>query len=350
MGNWHCVPASQFGDVARQWDALCKRGAGCLLTSAAFVETALQHLRAGNETICLCNGPTGLHAATIVQRDSRLAWSVFRAPQMPLAPWLQEPAQDAAVLARDLLARLPGRALALGISGLDSGLTRRPDGARPTTLDWLTTGRVDLPTASDRYFGSRDGRQMSGLIRRMRKATREVGEVRLVTETLAECVQPFLAKYAALECRSWKGRQGTALQPGDAQFNFYAALLERMARHHHTRMYILTIGANVAAAQIALCDGDTLYLLKTTFSPDFQNLGPGVMMHYLITRRCYDAEPTVRRIELYGRLNPSQLLWVTDARPMFHLNVYRSALVLRAHRWLIRLRAQSLEETTAGGR
>ena len=345
--TWQYVPASRFGEIASGWDALCKRGAGCLLTSAAFVETALQQLGAGNETVCLCHGPAGLLAATIVQRDRSLAWDVFRAAQMPLAPWLQEPLQDTAVLARELLGQLPGCAVALGISGLDSRFVQQPQGTVALALDWLSTGCVDLTAAPEDYFGTRDGRQMAGLMRRMRKATREVGEVRLHTETLAERVRPFVAQYAALEGRSWKGRQGTALQLGDAQSNFYTALLERMASHRHVRLYTLTIGAHVAAGQMALCEGDTLYLLKTTFSPDLQNLGPGVMMHYLITRHCYEAEPALRRIELYGRLNPSQQLWITGSRPMFHLNVYRSALVLRAHRWLISQRTQRRAGTTA---
>ena len=168
----------------------------------------------------------------------------------------------------------------------------------------------------------------------MRKATKEIGEVRLTLQTEPDQVRGFINQYAAIESRSWKGHSGTALTPDNQQCAFYADLLDKLAKRGQARMYTLAFGERVAAAQIAVAGTETLYLLKTAFDPDLSSLGPGVMMHSCITQHVYQQDTPMRRIELYGRLNQSQMMWITDTRPLFHANFYASPILATAHRRL----------------
>ena len=345
--RWTFHPASGFERVAPQWQALCNASAGNALLSSDFMQIALRHFGRGDELICLAENAAGPAAATMLRHRHLLYWKVFQPSQMPLGPWLQVAGLDTTAAARSLLRAIPGPAAMLGVTGLDPQLCPRPQGPWANALDWFSTGTIELPPDESSYFASLDSKPLAGLCRRMRKAAKEIGVVQLTLQTKPAQVNGFISQYAAIESRSWKRDSGTALMPDDQQSSFYSDLLGRFAERGQARMYTLAFGERVAAAQIALAGTDTLYLLKTSFDSDLSSLGPGVMMHGCITRHVYEHDAPLKRIELYGRLNQSQMMWVTHTRTLFHANFYATPMLAMAHRALKALHAPNARSRPA---
>jgi CelD/BcsL family acetyltransferase involved in cellulose biosynthesis len=337
--SWTFFPASDFVRISDKWQQLCNRSLRSPLLSSDFIEVALNHFARGDELICFAETATETVAAAILQRKNWLVWETFKPSQMPLGAWLQLLQTDFPEISQSLLRALPFPAMMLAVTYLDSRFLSRPKGKALLALDSFTTGEIDLPDTTVEFMQSLNSKVHKELGRRIRKAEKEIGPIEFITQTEAEKSEAFINIYASMESRSWKGETATALTSDDGQSKFYADLLRQFAITGRSRMFTLKIGARNVAAQIAIVDNETLYLLKTTYEADLRSLGPGVMQHYFISLNGYEQKQRVKRIELYGKLNESQQMWVTGSRSIYHVNTYRSSLLAKAHRYLINRQA-----------
>jgi len=332
--SWTFHPAEQFPRLAEKWQALCDSTLRTPLLSAAFVDTALRHFGGGDELVCIAETASGVVAATVVQKKNALVWQTFQPSQMPLGPWLQNPQADLAQLANSLLRKLPLPAMVLGLTQIDPDFYPRPAASASVCIDSITTGRVELPQEWDQFLNSESIRKnpkpWSALMRRLRNARRDYGDVSLHVETSAEEARECVMNYALMESRGWKGAAGTALAPDNAQARFYAELMARLAECDSARMYTLKFGDIPVARQLALAGENFLVLLKTTYDPDFREYGPGLILKYLLLQDLYRSEK-IRVVEIYGRFNESQKLWVSATRGIYHANFYRFALIKESY-------------------
>jgi CelD/BcsL family acetyltransferase involved in cellulose biosynthesis len=336
---WRFIPASAFSNASHDWHALVTHTEQGPLLSVEFVELALRYFGRGDEVVCFADTPTGTVAATILRRKNWLTWETFQPSQMPMGPWLQvQPASFPKTL-QSLLRALRFPTVMVGVTQVDSKFVGASSGNSLATLSSISTNETVLPDSLADYIGTLDAKPLSGLMRRLRKAEKEVGPVTLDTRVSPGEVDGFFRLYADMEHRGWKGEAGTALVPGDLQSKFYSDLMRQFATTGKARMFVLRMGARDVAAQVAITEGGVLYLLKTTYEPALRSLGPGVMLHYLITRACYEHEEQIRRIEFYGPNNASQEMWATGRREINHFNAYRSNLIERAHSYYMKLAA-----------
>ena len=338
---WVLYPAKNFAEVSRTWQALCDVSARSPLLSSDFVAVALKHFGRGDELVCIAKTARGVVAATILRRNNLVSWQAFQPSQMPLGPWIQVEGMDPQTLMQSLLHALPGYALTLGLTQLDPQFSPRPGAALMLTMDSYTTGEIDLPDSRELFKTSLNSKPFS---RRMRKAEKEIGPITLTCETNPDAVAAFVLQYASMESRGWKGLTGTALQANDAQSNFYVDLLRRFTERGQARMFTLKMGDRTVAAQMAIAANGTLLLLKTTYEPELKSLGPGVILHYYISLDGFHQQERVERIEFYGPINESQKMWLTGNRTIYHVNTYRSAILLKAHRHLISRRSITGQE------
>jgi CelD/BcsL family acetyltransferase involved in cellulose biosynthesis len=347
--RWQILPISEFPSVAGKWQDLCDRSLHSPLLSSAFVEVALAHFGQGNELICFGETKYGVIAAAILQSKNRLVWETFKPSQMPMGAWLMLPQLDFSSLLQSCLEALPFSTLMLGVLEVDSLFFRQPTGPRILSLDSLVTGEIVLPDSLSKYLGTLEQKPLSGLMRRRRKAEKEIGTLSLTTQLSSASAEVFVNQFAEMESRGWKGDVNTALVPGDTQSKFYIDLMHRFGMSGQARMFTLKMGERNVAAQIAIVANDVLYLLKTTYDPSLRNLGPGILLHYFITEYCYEQSISFKRIELYGPLNESQKIWISGTRKIYHLNAYRSGLLASVHRRIInyRVKRQQFVPSTA---
>ncbi|MDI6746523.1 MAG: GNAT family N-acetyltransferase [Rhodocyclaceae bacterium] len=335
--TWQFIPAADFPAAAGKWQALCDATLRTPLLSADFVATALLHFGRGDELVCIASGPDGPVAGAILQRKNPLVWQTFQPSQMPLGPWLQPIDSDFATVAQSLLRRLSLPAMVLAVTQLDPDFYPRPTGNSIEVLDSITTGKTRLAADMQQFMlvGGVNGNKslVSELMRRMRKAEKDHGPITLQKETTVEAADEFVSQYASTESRGWKGLAGTALIPKAKQANFYADLMRRFATRNAARMYTLKFGATPVARQIAITGENVLILLKTTYEPEFRNLGPGVTLQYRLIDDVHQNDKSIRIIEPYGPFNESQKLWVSGTRVIYHANVYRFQYLAALHRY-----------------
>ncbi len=343
---WHFFPAIEFPNTSDRWQRLCDATVRNPLLSSDFVGTALRHFGDGGEIICLAEGPHGPLAGAVLVRKSWATWETFQPSQMPLGAWLQPVSAEIGDVAQSLLKSLPGPALLLSVTHIDSALYRRdPAANRCMTVDAIVTGRVEMAPDMETFMttGSvRDNPKLTAeLMRRMRKAERTYGQIRTTVETEPEAAAEFVDAYAAIESKSWKAKGGSALQPGDEQTRFYADLMRQFGRRNAARMYTVWFGDQAVARQIAVTDGNMLVLLKTTYQPEFRGFGPGVIQMHQVVKYEYDSGRPCRLMELYGSFNDSQKLWVSSTRLIYHANFYRFGFLAGLHGRLRRLRRET---------
>lgn len=333
---WHFFPAAEFATLSTRWQTLCDATIGSPLLSADFVELTLTHFGRGDELVCLGERRGTTVAGAILQRKRPTVWQTFQPGQLPLGPWLQPPVESPAAVAGSLLRQLPGIALLLGITQLDSDFYPRDKGSNVTTVDSITTGRVLLAPDMDSFIAGesvrRNPKPKAALVRRMRAAEKSHGTITLEVNTSADGAKTLIDNYAAIESRSWKAAEGSAITPGDLQAQFYTALMERLAPQGVARMYTLKFGATPVAHQIAITGNEVVVLLKTAYDPDYASFGPGVIQFYRIIESVINENRAFRAIEIYGRYNDSQKLWVGATRSIYHANVYRFGSLASLHR------------------
>jgi hypothetical protein len=62
--------------------------------------------------------------------------------------------------------------------------------------------------------------------------------------------------------------------------------------------------------------------LKTTYDENYKSYSPGFLLKYFMFRQMFE-DHGIDSYEFFGELMQWQLRWVTDTRPMYHLNYYR---------------------------
>lgn len=346
--SWKFHPASEFPNLAGKWQSLCESTTNTPLLSADFVGTALRHFAQGGEIICFGERSGKVIAGTIVHKPSKMTWQTFQPSQMPLGPWLQSKHDNLTTLAKSLQKALPGFTPLLSLTQLDSDFYSAGRSPDVTLVDSITTGRVLLQSDLHEFMDSapvRDNPKLvAELMRRMRKAEKVHGEIELEVETKPEEATAFLNRYAEIESRGWKSAKGSAIKPNDNQARFYADLMNAYARNGAARMYTLRFGTTPVAHQIAILGDGVAILLKTTYDEGFRAFGPGVIQTYRIIKDLIEKEESIRVVEMYGRFNDSQKLWVANTRSIYHVNIYQSSLVASMHRRWASLRTRSTRD------
>jgi hypothetical protein len=158
-------------------------------------------------------------------------------------------------------------------------------------------------------------------LRRARRRAEKLGPVG--AEILCpspRSVPVLLAAAAAVEERSWKGREGTALASDPARYAFFLRYGRAAARRGLLRIAFLTIGGRRVAMQIAVERGGRYWLLKVGFDESFAAGSPGQLL-MLETLR-WAADRGLRSYELLGTAEPWTAAWTKETRPHVTLRAY----------------------------
>jgi hypothetical protein len=224
---------------------------------------------------------------------------------------------------------LPGLALGVGLSQLDSRFQDRPtDGPTVRTQDYIQTAWVDIDASFDAYWEAR-GKNLKQNTRKQRNKLKAEG-----TETRTECifdpaqVAVAMEHYGQLESAGWKAADGTAIHPDNAQGQFYTKMLENFCAMGRGRIYRSWFSDKVVAMDLCIHDDEVIVVLKTTYDESYKTVSPSTLMRQDEFQQLFD-EQKFKRIEFYGKVMEWHTRWTENARPICHANVYRYAVVPR---------------------
>jgi CelD/BcsL family acetyltransferase involved in cellulose biosynthesis len=168
--------------------------------------------------------------------------------------------------------------------------------------------------------GHLTSRRRSDFRRASRRAEQE-GPIK--AEILAprpEAVAGLLETAYAIEAKSWKGSEGTALASDQIHGQFMRRFADWASRAGILRIALLRIGDNYAAMQIAAEHNRAFWLLKIGFDPEFASCSPGNLL--LAESLRYSAQQGLSSLEFLGTVEPWTQVWTDHERKCVSLRYY----------------------------
>jgi CelD/BcsL family acetyltransferase involved in cellulose biosynthesis len=295
-----------------------------------FILAALRTFAKGDERLAIYGTDEEPIAMAVMGRSSRLSWQSFQPSQLPLGALVCHESQRMEEALQRLLPSLPGLALMAALTQQDPELLPRPAEARRLrTIDYLETARVQINVPFDSYWAARGKNLRTNVKRQLARLAHDNVAFRLDVVEDSSDVRPALDDYGRLEGSGWKVSTGTAVSVDNAQGLFYTSMLEAFCRAGKGSIYRLIVDGRVAAADLCIHDGDVTVILKTAYDESLSSLSPATLLRHQYFRLLFDRG--VKRIEFYGKVMEWHRRWTDDVRMLYHVNVYRSALLRRLH-------------------
>lgn len=319
--------ADRLSEFVELWDGLNDAHYHSPVLSCLLFQIGLREFGTGQELLMICEQNEDVVAMGILQRTGWGRWQTFQPSQSPLGAWIQRPeiAQD--VLLESVLRALPGLALTVGITQQDPDLMPRPvDARRLGTLDYIQTARVQVIDSFDEYWQRRGVNLKQNMRTQRNRLARESVTTRLEVISDPGSVAAAVDAYGEMESRGWKGSEGTAVHPSNAQGRFYRSLLFELAQRGQAAAYRYFFNDVVAAIDLCIFKDGTLVLLKTTYDESIKGLSPTMLMRQDLLQLLF-SDRMWHRFEFYGRVMQWSRRLTEDIRTMYHLTFYRWPLL-----------------------
>lgn len=329
--TWEIVPASRFSEYARQWDELVRSRPGTPFLESAFLLPAIETFGSGSEKLCLIRVNGKLRAGAIMQRRPKGIWQTFQPSQLPLGAWVADKGMDLMRICDELVRRLPGMTLGIGVSQLDPRIQRRPeDGPKIRSQDYIQTAWVDIDRDFETYWEERGKNLKQNMRKQRNKLGSESIETRIEMVTAAADVAKAVADYGLLESSGWKAADGTAIHPDNDQGRFYRKMLENFCALGRGRIYRYWFGDKVVAMDLCIHDPEAIVILKTAYDESFKSVSPSTLMRQEQFQQLF-AEKQFARIEFFGKVMEWHTRWTQQSRSLFHVTAYRWAWLRQLH-------------------
>jgi CelD/BcsL family acetyltransferase involved in cellulose biosynthesis len=330
---WEIMPIARFDDQAAQWDALQRNCANLPFLESGFLKPLLEEFGTGQELLIFGFEDDKPCAAAILTKRRFGLWQTCQPSQLPLGAWVSRTADNLPDLAKSLLRALPGINLNLSLTQIDPLYQPRPE-EEPCikTMDYIDTAWVDIDQPFDTYWEAR-GKNLKTNTRKQRsKLQTENVTLSLECLTQPEAVAQAIEDYGALESAGWKGKDGTAVHPDNAQGRFYRKMLENFCAQGRGRIYRYRFNDKVVAMDLCIEADDRIVILKTAYDETYKTVSPSTLMRQDEFRELFDSGK-FKRIEFYGKVMEWHTRWTEKKRAVYHLTSYRSSLITRLHAW-----------------
>lgn len=172
-------------------------------------------------------------------------------------------------------------------------------------------------------------KHMRAELRRRQRRLEERGSVDL---TICESADDdALSRFFTVEAAGWKGANGTAIDAEPPTRSFYTSVAHWAGERGWLRLALLSVDGRAVAGDFALQYGDTHYLLKTGFDPEFRRYGAGKLLRRSMIERAFT--DGARRYEFLGIADPWKLEWTSSLRRQLIVQAFARSAVGRLD-WL----------------
>lgn len=331
--EWRLIGTAELlADYPVQWDRLNEMiHAGHPFSDRRFVFPLLQRFAGDDVRVAVLGEPARPRALLVLQPYRAGLWRSLQRSQAQVSPQLMAAADLPALGA--LFGALPGTVLAIDFLCQDpyfSALLVAPDAVSRRYERHSLTASIDLRGHFEAYWQARPRGLRQTIARSFKRAEAKGTPLRLVTVEAPDRIEDAVHRFGRLESRGWKGAEGTAVSPENAQGLFYAEVFRAFAETRQAISYELYAGDKMIAQQLALASGTMCITLKTTYDERHRELAPGRVLDYEMLRLEF-ARRRFDRIELYTDADEAQLRWTTGDRWVEHVTCFRSPLVGTAY-------------------
>jgi CelD/BcsL family acetyltransferase involved in cellulose biosynthesis len=330
--TWTLYPASQFAAHATRWQALNAATANSPLLEPDFVQPLLTEFGSDKELLACYEQNGELLAIGVLTPRRRGAWETFQPSQAPIGLWLNRPDVQLDKLLDQLLRKLPGFPLVLGLIQRDPALSNRlADGGSIHTLDYVDTSKITLAGSFEEYWATRGKNLRTNMKKQRTRLTKEGVTPRMQSSRAPEDVAAAIADYGQLESAGWKADLGTAIHPDNAQGRFYRTMLEAFCRRNAATVNRYWFDDKLVAMNLCIEGDGSLIILKTTYDESIDKaFSPAFLLLEETVQQLY-AEQKFNRLEFYGKVMDWHRRWTDEVRTLYHVNNYRWPALLQLH-------------------
>jgi hypothetical protein len=159
-------------------------------------------------------------------------------------------------------------------------------GAKGQMLKLSEHARPFLAAASERKRTGSTGKKLRQDWNRLAA----VGAVDIANDRTEAGARAAFEVFLALEARSWKGANGTALLSDEDDAAFTRRLIGDLAEHRNASVALLRVDGKPIAAQVLLYSGSMAYTWKTAFDAEFAKYSPGALLVDKVTDELFDTQ------------------------------------------------------------
>jgi CelD/BcsL family acetyltransferase involved in cellulose biosynthesis len=154
--------------------------------------------------------------------------------------------------------------------------------------DVVEVKRFDRPVVS-RDFGVKRSGSTRKKLRQDWNRLSALGQVAVVNDRTPAGVAAAFETFLALEARSWKGVQGTAVACDPIDAAFTRRMMQELATQDDASVAVLQVDGRAIAAQVLMYCGSTAYTWKIAYDAEFGRFSPGALLVDRITEELFAA-------------------------------------------------------------
>jgi CelD/BcsL family acetyltransferase involved in cellulose biosynthesis len=323
-GQWSFVPVAKLAEVAGDWDDVNRRSANLPILDARFFARLLEHFPAGEgAAVGVLRVAERVRCAGIFEPGSFGRWQTYQPSQAPLGAFVNEPGLDVADSLRRFLGRASALSSAVALSQLDPDMLPRPAANGSfETLDYIETATLEIAGSFADFWAARGKNLRTNLKRQRSRFEKDGVSTRLAVLTDRAAVELAVDEYGHIESRGWKGANGTALHPDNAQGRFYRSMLGEYAANGEAVVYQYRFNDDLVATDLCVMRDGVLIILKTTHAETDKNVSPAMLMRQEAFEPMFD-QRQFRRVEFYGKMMDWHGRLTDKSRVLYHLNCFR---------------------------
>jgi CelD/BcsL family acetyltransferase involved in cellulose biosynthesis len=316
------------GELWRDWDRLnnAYNDAHPMMDSR-FVSRLVEHFPAPIDVVAARQGGEPVFLL-LVESGGRIVTSLYGPSQTQLALALMP--RRATIPFTGIFNALPLSVIRLDMYALDplyhAALVAQKEGQLESgALNMV----IDTRGGFDQYWSARPKNLRKNISRYSNRIGRAFGEYQFRVVSAPSDMHAAVGRYAAVESSGWKGKAGTALEPGNTQEVFYSGVMQAFAADAQAWVFELYLGEALAASRLCIANREQLIILKTTYDEQYSDYAAGRILLYETLRYVFEQRISAR-VDFYTNATRDQLEWATDSRTMYNLSMYRpSARPLR---------------------
>jgi hypothetical protein len=174
-------------------------------------------------------------------------------------------------------------------------------------------------------------------LRRRRRQAQQAGAVAWEMHTGLDGLPHILNEALSINARSWKGRAGTAITQRPPLERFLRHACAWAARENKLRFFCLRINGKMAAFQINIVNGGTMFGSEMSFDEDAAQYSPGQLAVFEMLERLFH-DPAFHKYSFLGPRSPWKERWTRQAENYHWMTIYPRTLAGRTqyfwrHRW-----------------
>ena len=150
-------------------------------------------------------------------------------------------------------------------------------------------------------------KNLRGDLRRSLRRLRDVGDVVFEFKDGTEGLDALMADVFAIEARSWKATQGTAMTSDRNVERFYRQFARWASQRGCLLVALLRVNGRPVAMDVGIEDRGVQYMIKGSYDTHYRRGSPGKLLLHATLQRAFERD--LDRVELLGADDPYKRAW-----------------------------------------